>query len=216
MSQKDNAFGLFLRSELAKRGLSMRRLADLCGVDPATVSRLASGKQRPRPEHLLMLARALKISLRELWAVSGYTFNDEQNEQEQTLDRCEASSAPHYQLPELESLDVDRIISELRKCKEYAGTQEGRELILRDFHQKVNQIQGIGPVLEELKTMYMLFQNEELAEEQRRTVGSALLYFILATDIIPDYSFPLGYLDDAVAIDLVWREMKTWEGPWRQ
>lgn len=34
-------------------------------------------------------------------------------------------------------------------------------------------------------------------------MGSALIYFILSVDVIPDYIFPIGYLDDAVAVQLV-------------
>ena len=34
---------------------------------------------------------------------------------------------------------------------------------------------------------------------KRSIIGSALLYFILSTDIIPDYVFPFGYLDDTIA-----------------
>ncbi len=33
--------------------------------------------------------------------------------------------------------------------------------------------------------------------EERCILGSVLLYFVLATDVIPDYVFPIGYLDDA-------------------
>ncbi len=212
MSIKDNLFGDYLRTELHKRNLSMRRLAGMCGVDPATVSRLATGKQRPRAEHVEMLARALKVPLRELWAVAGYAWIDEENERDASSPAIQKDiPLQTYELPQLQALDIERIIIELRKCKDYAGTKEGRELILRDFQHKVNQIQGIGPFIEELQAMYILFQDEQLTEDQRQVLGSALLYFILATDIIPDYSFPLGYLDDAVAIDLVWKEMKTWE-----
>ena len=34
-------------------------------------------------------------------------------------------------------------------------------------------------------------------------IGSALIYFIISVDIIPDYIFPIGYLDDAIAVKLV-------------
>jgi uncharacterized membrane protein YkvA (DUF1232 family) len=41
-------------------------------------------------------------------------------------------------------------------------------------------------------------------------MGSALLYFILPVDVIPDYIFPIGYLDDAIAVQLVlgWLPLK--------
>ena len=41
-------------------------------------------------------------------------------------------------------------------------------------------------------------------------IGGALLYFISPIDIIPDYIFPIGYLDDAIvvkiALDLLEKE----------
>ncbi|MEM5594999.1 YkvA family protein [Niallia circulans] len=33
-------------------------------------------------------------------------------------------------------------------------------------------------------------------------MGAALIYFIISVDVIPDYIFPIGYLDDAVAIKI--------------
>lgn len=221
MKEKDHSFGNYLRNELHNRKLSMRRFAEMCGVDPATVSRLASGKQRPRAEHLLMIARVLQVSPQELWTIAGYALGEEMSTKD--FAKNESSQVVHhdvfhqdhllktYELPTLQATDIEQIMVELRKCKDYAGTKEGKELILRDFLQKINQLQGIGPFIEQLHAMYELFQDEELTAEQRQVLGSALLYFISATDIIPDYSFPLGYLDDAVAIDLVWKEMKTWK-----
>lgn len=34
-------------------------------------------------------------------------------------------------------------------------------------------------------------------------MGGALLYFILPVDVIPDYIFPIGYLDDEFVVKLV-------------
>jgi uncharacterized membrane protein YkvA (DUF1232 family) len=33
-------------------------------------------------------------------------------------------------------------------------------------------------------------------------IGSTLLYLILTPDVIPDYVFPIGYLDDAIAVSM--------------
>ncbi len=56
--------------------------------------------------------------------------------------------------------------------------------------------------IEQLTDMYQQFCNETISKEERAVLGSALLYFILSTDIIPDYLFPIGYLDDAIAVEL--------------
>ena len=59
--------------------------------------------------------------------------------------------------------------------------------------------------IEQLTDMYQQFCNETISKEERAVLGSALLYFILSTDIIPDYLFPIGYLDDAIAVELAKR-----------
>lgn len=45
----------------------------------------------------------------------------------------------------------------------------------------------------------------------KTVIGSGLLYFVLSADIIPDYSFPLGYIDDALAVRLVLERLKELE-----
>ncbi len=205
MAEQANGFGEYLRSQLRKKGLSMRKLAELCGVDPATVSRLASGKQRVRPEHVAMLAESLDVPAIELWQAAGYAIG----ERVSTAVSADDANGP-FSLPVITGLDVSRIEAELQKCRDFASTSEGQETILRNFQHKIDQVQGIGPFIDELKAMFDFYIDESTDREQRSVLGSALLYFILATDIIPDYSFPIGYVDDAIAIDMVWREVQNW------
>ncbi len=54
-------------------GLTVRRLADLSGLTPSTVSRLETGHiDSPRPEHLQRLARALDADIEDLYSLAGY------------------------------------------------------------------------------------------------------------------------------------------------
>jgi uncharacterized membrane protein YkvA (DUF1232 family) len=55
--------------------------------------------------------------------------------------------------------------------------------------------------------MYLEYCDEKTSAAKRSILGSALLYFILPTDIIPDYVFPIGYLDDAIAVQLVMNQL---------
>ncbi len=57
--------------------------------------------------------------------------------------------------------------------------------------------------------MYSQFSNEDTPSAERAVLGSALLYFILSTDIIPDYIFPIGYLDDAIAVQMVLNKLAS-------
>ncbi len=59
-------FGLLLQSLREERGLSLRELAQLAGIDHAYIYRLETGgKEAPSEEVLSKLIRALKIGKRE-------------------------------------------------------------------------------------------------------------------------------------------------------
>jgi len=51
-----------LREERLRRGLSLEAAAMLAGVDTSTLSRIERGLCQPKPETVVRLARALKIS----------------------------------------------------------------------------------------------------------------------------------------------------------
>ena len=212
----DNPFGIYLRDRLEQKNLSIRRLAHECGFDPATISRLVNGKQKPRPDHLARIARILQIPVIELWQAAGFIEHEPLPEgpsaQEIAVQENKADLG-FYSLQPLESLDISRITTELEKYRLYAQTDEGHGLILQEFDRKLNQIKGIGPFIEKLRNMYKLYQDDKTTLEQKHIIGSVLLYFILPTDIIPDYLFPTGYLDDAVAVDIIWRQIQALAKP---
>lgn len=222
-AKEDNPFGTYLRSKLELVGMSIRKLAHECGYDPATISRLVNGKQKPRPDHLVRLAQVFQVPLIELWQAAGYV-KDERT-QEEPCDRPIASNQPShaiketvsqqsgmdldfYSLPSMDGNVTSRIIAELEKYRLYAQTDEGQEMILQNFVKKIDQLKGVGPFIDKLQIMYSLYLDEKIELEQKHTIGSVLLYFILPTDIIPDYLFPMGYFDDAMAIDLVWQQIQ--------
>lgn len=211
----DGHFGEFLRQELEKANLSMRKLARRCGLDPSIISRLVSGKQRPRPEHLTKIAEALQIPPIDLWRAAEYDISDDlaDSASDSSYDNKGASlladQLKSFSFPEIKNLDVNHIVAELEKYRVYASTSEGKTVIENGFQSKVDQVSGIRPFLEKLNVMYRLYVNDETEPKSKQLIGSALLYFILATDIIPDYMFPVGYLDDAIAIDIVWEELQS-------
>ena len=94
------------------------------------------------------------------------------------------------------------IEQELAKYETYAMTEEGQEMIVEKFPDKRRQIVGAGPFVEELDEIYSRFSQSDITMEERCILGSVLLYFVLATDVIPDYIFPIGYLDDALAVQI--------------
>lgn len=96
-----------------------------------------------------------------------------------------------------------RVKQELENYERYAQTTEGQMRIHESFSTKLKQIDSTGPFIEQLTEMYQQFCKDTISETERAVIGSALLYFVLSTDIIPDYIFPIGYLDDAIAVELV-------------
>jgi transcriptional regulator with XRE-family HTH domain len=60
---------LLLRHWREKRGYSVRQLGERAGVGYATVSKIENGRMSPTVALLEKLARALEISVRELFPV---------------------------------------------------------------------------------------------------------------------------------------------------
>jgi transcriptional regulator with XRE-family HTH domain len=58
-----------LKELLADRGLTYDAVALIARVDKATISRIANGKIRPRPETVVRLAKGLGISARRMDAI---------------------------------------------------------------------------------------------------------------------------------------------------
>lgn len=194
--------GSVLKSLLKERSLSMRKLSALTGIDTATISRIANGKQVARADHLQKFVEHLQIPMRQLLEASGFD-----------LGQSEAHSDMFTSIEEIqEILSSSNIIDEkyttqkveqqLAHYERYAQTEEGQRIIQTEFEAKILQVDGMGPFIEHLKQMHQRYSQDDISENEREILGSVLLYFIMSTDSIPDYVFPIGYLDDAIAVKL--------------
>lgn len=202
---KDQNLGLLLKALLKERSLSMRKLSALTGIDTATISRIANGRQQAKPNHLQKFAHHLGVPTNKLFKAAGFDVEVQQDEQHSdihasvdTIQEVLVSSNlldQHY--------TTERVQQELAKYEQYALTKEGQKMILEEFQTKVDQVRGAGPFIDQLRHMYERFCKNTVTTKERALLGSSLLYFILSTDIIPDYVFPFGYLDDAIAVQLV-------------
>ena len=69
----------------------------------------------------------------------------------------------------------------------------------------------IGDRLEKLEVIINMVGDDEwqLSDEDRNRVLGALVYFCDPEDIIPDHIPGLGFLDDAIYVELVIRELKA-------
>ncbi|WP_179032414.1 DUF1232 domain-containing protein [Paenibacillus kribbensis] len=206
--EKRNAIlGETLLSLLKERSLSMRKLSAATGIDTATISRIVNGKQRAKPEHLEAFALHLDVPSAPLFQAAGYGAPAPSIHQNQPNDIYSSINSIKEILQASNLMDhqftAELVQKELSKYEPYVLTEEGARIIHNDFHGKVKSVNGAGPFIEELKRMYQLYSSENITPEERSILGSGLLYFVSATDIIPDYVFPLGYLDDAIAVQIV-------------
>lgn len=52
-----------------KRGLSLKALSELSGIDSGTINRLEHGKASPRPRTVKSLCEALEVPFEELFTI---------------------------------------------------------------------------------------------------------------------------------------------------
>ncbi len=118
------------------------------------------------------------------------------------------------------SFDIsDRDLSHFRECmqraREAVRDAEDSEIIeaAEELFEEVKGAKAPAFVrdrLERLESMVNMVRDDEwsLPAAQRQRVLSALVYFCDPEDLIPDSIPGLGYLDDAIMIELVFRELK--------
>jgi len=69
------------------------------------------------------------------------------------------------------------------------------------------KVGSVGPFINKLKELYEKFTTDKGTLFELTIIGSTLLYFIIPVDVIPDYVFPIGYLDDAIAVQLTGKSL---------
>ncbi|ETI69297.1 helix-turn-helix domain-containing protein [Neobacillus vireti] len=201
---KTSKLGLLLKELLKEKSLSMRKLSELTTIDTATISRIINGKRRAKPEHLQKIADCLGVPITDLFVAAGYPVDQSQEQQgsdihwsidsiQNILDSSEWNNKP---------FSVESVEQQLAKYQHYAETDEGKETILTGFKKKLRKVGSIGPFISQLKEMFERFRLKKGSPIELAIIGSVLIYFIISVDVIPDYIFPIGYLDDAVAVKL--------------
>lgn len=203
--KKDFPLGFMIKTLLKERAMSMRTLSTLTGIDTSTISRIANGKQNAKREHLLQMAEHLGVPGDTLLRAAGFDIVRREDPLHADIHASVHTIQEVLTSSKLfdEKYTVERVQQELTKYEQYALTEEGQQLIHKDFHAKVEQVSGAGPFIDQLRHMFEVFCRCDISTEERAVLGSGLLYFILSTDTIPDYVFPIGYLDDAIAVQIV-------------
>lgn len=194
-----------ITGRMSELGLSLRALARRAGVSHSTVSRVLAGRMRPKPALLQALAGALRLPADELLGAAGLAWGAPPGDAWEALRGLGLDPAP----PEL----VSRVSERLQRLREYAATAEGLAVAREGLERKVAALGARGPVIDHLRALGHLYLEEPGAPEALRlAAGSAVLYFLVAVDAIDDFMFPIGYLDDAVAIALAESEVRRLGG----
>ncbi|MFJ7726612.1 helix-turn-helix domain-containing protein [Neobacillus sp. NPDC097160] len=203
--QKTSKLGLFLKELLKERSLSMRKLSELTNIDKATISRIISGKRKATPDHLQKMAACLGVPIADLFTAAGYTVDQSQEELNSDIHISIDSIQSILETSELykNAFSIKSVEQQLEKYQQYSHTEEGKDTILSGFKKKLEKVGSIGPFISQLKEMFERFRSREGSPIELAIVGGALIYFIISVDVIPDYIFPIGYVDDAIAVKLV-------------
>lgn len=196
-----NDLGLILKELLQERSLSIRKFSEFAGIDTATVSRIINGKRKATPEHLQRFADCLGIPMAELFVAAGYPIEQKQSDIHTSIDSIQdfLDSSNFC----TKKFSIETVEQELARYEQFSQTEEGKEIILKRFEEKLQKVGSIGPFISQLKNMYEKFCLTKDTKRELALIGSALIYFILPVDVIPDYIFPIGYIDDASAVQIV-------------
>ncbi len=216
-----------LAQRLAERGLSLRALAREAGISHSALSRTLRGHSRPTPHLLAAVARVLGCSAEALAAeaatpqAAGQPSRDGATgppagwPQGAAWPPATGNGAATGTWDALRALGVDpsvdaaRVRTQLGRLAEYALTAEARQMVDEGLARKIAALGARGPVIDRLRRLAALYLDDGGAPSAVRAVaGSAVLYFLLAVDDIDDYIFPVGYLDDAVAVSIADAEVR--------
>ncbi|PIC57836.1 DNA-binding protein [Sporosarcina sp. P12(2017)] len=194
------SIGQLLRNVLEERSLSMRKLSELTDIDTSTISRIINDKRKATLDHLEKFAIILEIPLAKLLQAAGYPVDHKhtiRSGYDETIQHLVNTS-------ELLSADIsiEKVKLQLTSYEAYVQTTEGRKRILYDFDKKLKLAGGVGPFVDQIKELFTRFTMQDVAKRDLTVIGSALLYFIVPVDVIPDYIFAVGYLDDAIAVQI--------------
>lgn len=204
MDFKTTELGPLLKVKLQQRSLSLRELSTYTGIDKATLSRIMNGKRKPTLNHLQRLSDSLNISLDQLLTAAGFPVKSEKVHGDTFIQAVEEIEKI---LKDQEVYDgtfsQTKLKQKLNEYETYSQTNEGKETISAKFEKKMETLSGVGPFLQHLKNMYSLFMTRRGTSRELMLMGGALLYFIMPVDLIPDYIFPIGYIDDAAAVKIV-------------
>ncbi|MGE7767823.1 DUF1232 domain-containing protein [Peribacillus sp. NPDC096540] len=183
----------------------MRKLSELTAIDTATISRIINGKRKANPEHLQKFADCLGVPIAELFVAAGYPIEQKEEKLQSDIHTSVDMIKNFLESSNLydKKFSITSVEQQLDNYGQYSQTEEGKKSILESFEEKLQKTGSIGPFINQLKELFERFLQGKGTPGELALIGSSLLYFIISVDVIPDYIFPIGYLDDAIAVQIV-------------
>lgn len=116
---------------------------------------------------------------------------------------------------ELSTADLGHFRTIMREARDVAADKPQAEVLgaarkLLDSVAEIDVPEFVGDRLLRIQTMIDMVEDKEwrLPEEETLRVVNALAYFGEPEDLIPDHIPGLGFLDDAIMVELVVRELR--------
>src|SRR5699024_8255248 len=164
--------------------------------------KIMNGKRKVNISHLQKLSVSLDIELTTLMDAAG--FITKRKEDKVIYDSVD-SIQKLLEVTDLydDEFTVNKVKQEITYYEEYSQTEEGRKTILREYQKKIDKLNNTSPYIIKLKTMFTKFVEMRGTAKEMALMGAALLYFVVTTDLIPDYLMPIGLLDDALIIQTI-------------
>lgn len=106
---------------------------------------------------------------------------------------------------------VDRAKMAMEDDKESGQIETAAQQMIDEARARGDLPDFISSRLFKLETVINMVRDEEwkLNEEERARIRGALVYFTNPQDLIPDSIPGLGFLDDAIYVELILRELKN-------
>ncbi|GGP09620.1 helix-turn-helix domain-containing protein [Oceanobacillus neutriphilus] len=200
----NHRIGDYIKEKLEEKQITMRALSKKTNINISTVSRIINHKRKPTNQHLMEISKVLDIPFEELLQKNGLPvkttekrINDEQDYTamvkhflKQSGDQCD-------------SFSMKKIEEKLYEYEQDAETEEGQRLIIENFQEKKESAGNQGAYMQQLTSFFHRFCHKKGTRKELILMGAALIYFISTADVVPDYLFPVGYLDDAIAVQVV-------------
>ncbi|MFD1361256.1 DUF1232 domain-containing protein [Lentibacillus salinarum] len=197
-----------IQHHMETRDLSTRKLGLSAGIDPATLSRIMNGKRKATLDHLHKLATCLDIPPADLLKAAGYPLYGGDRD-DTAADPSAEKIRQMLTAADLPPSDFSRqqVDAHLKTYEAYSRTEEGHHTILQQFGTKITNTGSGGPYIDQLKEWFVRYKQQKGSAKELAAIASALLYFIVTLDVIPDYLMPVGYLDDVFVVQLITKSL---------